>query len=339
MFLQSLHSAFPGKPYTQAEIWDILGSNGSTKALSRRGARILETVLLGDSGISTRHFALDPATLLTLDAQALNQAFEREAPVLAAAALEKCLASTGLSASDLDALILCTCTGYLCPGVSSHLAERIGMRPDAILSDLTGLGCGAAIPTLHAAKCLLAERPDAIVATVAVEICSAAYFLCDDPGVLVSACLFGDGASAAIWRGAGERGQWRAGEFRSLHVPSQREKIRFVNDGGKLRNQLDRAVPGVAADAVVTLFEKCDGTPDAIIAHCGGRDVIEAIEGRIPEHPLNETRAALRRLGNLSSPSVLVALEDRLAANSDNYLWLTAFGAGFTAYCCDMRRH
>ena len=339
MFLQSLHSAFPGKPYTQAEIWDILSSNGSTKVLSRRGARILETVLLGDSGISTRHFALNPENLLTLDAQALNQSFEREAPTLAAAALEKCLATTSLSASDLDALFLCTCTGYLCPGVSSHLAERIGMRPDAILSDLTGLGCGAAIPTLHAAKCLLAERPDAIVATVAVEICSAAYFLCDDPGVLVSACLFGDGASAAIWRGAGGPGQWRAGEFRSLHVPSQREKIRFVNDGGKLRNQLDRAVPGVAADAVVTLFEKCDGTPDAIIAHCGGRDVIEAIEGRIPEHPLNETRAALRRLGNLSSPSVLVALEDRLAANSDNHLWLTAFGAGFTAYSCDLRRH
>ena len=104
----------------------------------------------------------------------------------------------GMDVRAIDALFVCTCTGYLCPGVSSHLAEQIGIRSDAFLNDMTGLGCGAAIPTLHAASCFLAAHPDATVATVAVEICSAAFYLDNDTGVIVSACLFGDGASACV---------------------------------------------------------------------------------------------------------------------------------------------
>ena len=132
----------------------------------------------------------------------LNKAFENAAPRLAARSLRKACDSAGSEPRALDALFVCTCTGYLCPGVSSHLAEQIGIRSDAFLNDMTGLGCGAALPTMHAASCFLAAHPEATVATVAVEICSAAFYLDDDVGVIVSACLFGDGASAALWRSA-----------------------------------------------------------------------------------------------------------------------------------------
>ena len=198
----------------------------------------------------------------------------------------------------IDALFVCTCTGYLCPGVSSHLAEQTGVRPDAFLNDMTGLGCGAALPTLHAASCFLAAHPDATVATVAVEVCSAAFYLDDDAGVIVSACLFGDGASAALWRSADAGGQWKASNFRSLHRPEEREKIRFVNAGGRLKNQLHRTVPQVAAESVEVLFSLCSSKPDQVIAHAGGRDVIEAIEERLPEYSLAETREAFRKYGN-----------------------------------------
>src|SRR5690606_35807451 len=151
---------------------------------------------------------------------------------------------------------VCTCTGYLCPGVTSHVAERLGLRSDAYLADLVGLGCGAAIPTLRAAQGFLAANPGATVATVAVEICSAAFYADDDPGVLISLCLFGDGAAAAIWRGDGAPGDWQAGHFTTTHRPVEREKIRFVNAGGKLRNKLHRTVPGLAADAVAELYAK-----------------------------------------------------------------------------------
>jgi hypothetical protein len=66
---------------------------------------------------------------------------------------------TGGTADELDALFLCTCTGYLCPGVTSHVAEQAGMRPDVYLADLVGLGCGAAIPMMRAAHGYLSANP------------------------------------------------------------------------------------------------------------------------------------------------------------------------------------
>src|ERR1022692_2692943 len=90
------------------------------------------------------------------------------------------------------------------------------------------------------------SQPAAVVACVAVEVCSAAFYLDDDPGVLMSACLFGDGAAATIWRGTpGPRGL-RCDSFSTLHQPENRDRIRFEMRGGKLRNLLDAAVPKLA---------------------------------------------------------------------------------------------
>jgi alkylresorcinol/alkylpyrone synthase len=339
MYLQSLASAFPDLCLTQQDAWQVLKGASILENLGRRGSRLVETILCGNSGVETRHYAIEPSRLFAMNAEALNNAFEGEAPKLAAQALEKACDGAEVNVREIDAVLVCTCSGYLCPGVSSHLAERCGIREDAFLNDLNGFGCGAAIPTLRAAQGFLAVHPEALVATVAVEICSAAFYLNDDAGVLVSACIFGDGASAALWRGRDGGGQWKADRFQSLHKPDEREKIRFVNAGGKLKNQLHRAVPQVAAGAVGQLFENRSADPDQIISHTGGRDVIDEIERHLPQYRLTETREVLRKYGNLSSPSVLLALEERLSGvDNDRMLWLTAFGAGFAAHSCELSR-
>ncbi len=309
--------------------------------LKPRSSALLEKILTGGtSGIESRNLALDDIrSPFELCAEKLNQRFEREAPPLAGKALAASLQRAGIAPEDLDALFVSTCTGYLCPGVSSYLAEQAGLRPDIYLADLVGLGCGAAIPMLRAADGFVAANPRAIVATVAVEICSAAFFADDDPGVLISLCLFGDGAASAIWKGTGEPGTWQAGHFTTTHRPEEREKIRFINSAGKLKNQLHRSVPALAASAVKDLYalRRCD--PDQVLAHSGGRDVVEALESVLP-FKLEETREVLRNHGNMSSPSVLFALERRLAQarESDQRLWLTAFGAGFAAHACEVWR-
>jgi predicted naringenin-chalcone synthase len=339
MYLQSLASAFPETRYTQHECLDIFRASPASKLLSARAGKVVEAVLGGASGIDSRHFALPPDALFGADAGELNRAFEREAPRLADQALRRACERDEVKPAEIDALFVCTCTGYLCPGVSSHVAEQAGLRADAYLHDLSGLGCGAALPMLHAASCFLAAHPEALVATVAVEVCSAAFYLDEDIGVLISACLFGDGAAAALWRAKDRGGQWQASQFRSLHRPEEREKIRFVNANGKLRNQLHRAVPDIAADAVKELFHKRSRDPDRVVAHSGGRDVIDAIEARLAGYPLDATRETLRMRGNMSSPSVLCALEKCLEnVNGDRALWLTAFGAGFAAHACELTR-
>lgn len=341
MHLRSLATAVPPRSYSQIQCWEAFSDKGLLKSLRPRSAALMEKVLTsGAAGIERRNFALDEiGPLFARNAQQLNESFEREAPVLAGKALSKALEQAGIAAGGIDALLLCTCSGYLCPGVSSHLAEMLGLRTDVYLVDLVGLGCGAAIPMMRAAQGYLAANPDAVVATVAVEICSAAFYLDDDPGVLISLCLFGDGAAAAIWSNQPTPGGWQAGCFTTTHRPEEREKIRFVNSGGKLKNQLHRAVPGLAAQAVSDLYALRTGEPDQIIAHSGGRDVIEALEGVLPFR-LTETRGVLRDHGNMSSPAVLFALERRLAEArpDDRRLWLTAFGAGFAAHSCELWR-
>jgi len=342
MFLRSLATALPPHVFTQAESWQALSGCPALEALRPRSRSLVEKILTGEnSGIDRRHLAVDDiANIASADAGELNRRFECEAPPLGVKALKSALERAGLRPQDLDALVVCTCTGYLCPGVSSHLAEQAGLRPDAYLVDLAGLGCGAAIPAMRAAAGIIAENPHAIVATVAVEVCSAAFHADDDPGVLISLCLFGDGAATAIWTGKGGESDWRAHGFTTLHQPEHREKIRFVNVGGRLRNQLDRAVPGLAGEAVSALYQqRTAAAPDQILAHPGGRDVIDALEAVLP-FTLDETRAVLRDCGNMSSPSVLFALERRLAESraSDRSLWLTAFGAGFAAHACELTR-
>lgn len=340
MFLQSISSAFPADSYTQAECLEIAKTAPVVADLKVRSKAILMKILAGDSGIRKRHFALgDPNEMFNRSAERLNRDFEVEAPKLAGEAVAKALEEAGLKAEELDALFVCTCTGYLCPGVSSHVAEDLGMRSDVYLNDIVGLGCGAAVPMLRVAQGFLAANPCATIATVAVEICSAAFFMDDDPGVLISLCLFGDGAAAAIWSAEGKDGQYQAGEFHTLHRPEDREKIRFVNSGGKLKNKLHRSVPEVAAAAAKELYEKRSADPDQVLAHTGGRDVVDALEEVLPGFSLGETRAVLREYGNCSSPCVLFALMERMKDDGeDKRLWLTSFGAGFAAHSFEMWR-
>ncbi|MDB6080224.1 MAG: chalcone and stilbene synthase domain protein [Akkermansiaceae bacterium] len=340
MYLEALATAVPPHAFSQPDCLAALRITPSYAVLHPRSKALLSKVLgNGVAGIEKRHFCLEEiAPVVSLSAQELNETFEREAPVLAARAVSAALKKAGVQAADLDALFLCTCTGYLCPGLTSHVAEALGMNAAAYLQDLAGLGCGAAIPLLRSAQGFLATHPGAKVATVAVEVCSAAFFADNDPGVLISLCLFGDGAAAAIWSGEAAPGKWQAGHFTTVHRPEQREKIRFVNRGGKLCNQLDKTVPGLAAEAVAELYARRSADPDRVLAHSGGRDVIDALEEKLP-YPLDDTRAVLRDYGNMSSPSVLFALDRALQDDrGEKRWWLTAFGAGFAAHACELWR-
>lgn len=311
--------------------------------LNRRSQLLVQAVLRGDSGVDQRHFAIsDVPGVFSYSADQLNEAFRREAPKLATDALTKALDQAGVNAKDLDALLICTCTGYLCPGLSSYVSEQLGLRPSTLLHDLAGLGCGAAIPMLRTADALLRAHPEALIATIAVEVCSAAFYLDDDPGVLISACLFGDGAAAALWRATPGKTGLRCHTFSTHHEPAHRDKIRFEQREGKLRNLLDAAVPSLAARAVTHLLEIERNRPHArpirqIAAHPGGRDVVVALERVLPDYSFEASRRVLRSYGNMSSPSVLFVVEDSLQQSrpdGDGDWWLVSFGAGFSAHAC-----
>ncbi|KAB2673551.1 MAG: stilbene synthase, partial [Verrucomicrobia bacterium] len=200
MYLTGIGTAVPQTRYTQAQCWTALQESPQFSQLTPRSHAVLRKVLSGDNGIVTRHLAvanLEEAFVLTPDV--LNARFAEHAPALATQAAERALASARLTPADVDAILISTCTGCLCPGLTSYVSERLGLRADAQALDLVGQGCGAALPNCRTAEALLASGRARRVLSVCVEVCSAALYLDDDPGVLISACLFGDGAGAAVW--------------------------------------------------------------------------------------------------------------------------------------------
>ena len=170
--------------------------------------------------------------------------------MLAAQAAERALANAGSRAEEIDALVISTCTGYLCPGLTSYVGEQLGCRPDVLTLDLVGQGCVAALPNLAASEALLTAGRCRRVLSICVEVCSAALYFDDDPGVLISACLFGDGAGAAVLANSpdGKRPvKWKTSG--SLLEPGNRDLLRFEYKAGMLRNILAPQVPAVAARA------------------------------------------------------------------------------------------
>jgi 3,5-dihydroxyphenylacetyl-CoA synthase len=345
MFITGLGTAVPPQAFKQTEGWEAVQVSPQFSQLTARSRAILRKVLTGNNGIETRHLALDSLhDVFETDPDVLHARFARNAPLLATQAAERALKDAGATAGEMDALIVSTCTGYLCPGLTSYVSERLGLRPDALMLDLVGQGCGAALPNLRTGEALLASGRCRRVLSVCVEICSAAFYIDDDPGVLVSACLFGDGAGAAVLANEPNPGarqiKWNCS--RTALSPKDRDLLRFEQKNGMLRNILSSKVPPLAAQFADELLQAT--LADAGITrqqitnwiwHAGGRDVLLALQDRLglSAEDIRWSAAVLRQFGNVSSPCVYFVLQTALANQAPGgWWWLSSFGAGFSCH-------
>ncbi|HSH93574.1 MAG TPA: 3-oxoacyl-[acyl-carrier-protein] synthase III C-terminal domain-containing protein [Roseimicrobium sp.] len=345
MFITGLGTAVPPRRYSQLECWEGIQGSPQFGLLKPRSQSILRKVLQADNGISTRHLGVEPlSAAFDLTPDVLHARFVEQAPLLSAQAASKALQQAGLGASDIDGLIISTCTGYLCPGLTSYVSERLGLRRDVFCVDLVGQGCGAAIPNLRSAAAMIKGQGANHVLSVCVEVCSAALYLDDDAGVLISACLFADGAGAAVVSASPSPGvrKVRITDFGTVLKPALRDELRFEQRNGMLRNILRPSVPALAAAAVEeVLNDVLDGSTRtqsdirAWILHAGGRDVLIALRERLhlTEHAVRHSTAVLRDYGNVSSPCVFFVLDATLKEGAPSGLWwMSSFGAGFSCH-------
>jgi alkylresorcinol/alkylpyrone synthase len=346
MFIIGIGTATPDRHYSQDDCFKALAASELFNRLSPRSRALLEKVLSGSNGIKTRYLALDPIEeFIQFNPDALYARFSRHAPALAVAAARRALASANLNALDVDAVVISTCTGYLCPGLSSYVMEQLPLRPVIIALDLVGHGCGAALPNLQTAEALLAlDGRCRTVLSICVEVCSAAFYLDDDPGVLISACLFGDGAAAIVLRNKPQSGkrsiEWIASA--SVVDPARRDLLRFEQRNGMLRNILTPPVPQLAAQFAHEVLNRALAEQHLLqqdirtwVWHTGGRDVLNALAERmgLDEDDLHWSRMILSEYGNMSSPSVLFVLERALNNNAPaGWWWMSSFGAGFSSH-------
>lgn len=345
MYFIGLGTAVPTSRYHQHECWEALQSSAPYAQLQPRSRAILRKVLGGDNGIATRHLALAPLTdAFDLTPDTLQTRFALHAPALAVAAAQRALRDANSSAAEMDAILISTCTGYLCPGLTSYVSEQLGLRADVFALDLVGQGCGAAGPNFRAAEALLTAGRAQKVLSICVEVCSAALYLDDDPGVLISACLFGDGAGAAVLATKPlpnrRRVEWQFSASRL--VPKERDTLRFVHKNGMLRNILRPQVPQLVGTVAAQLFAEslvaADVRREQItgwIFHTGGRDVLLALGDQLhlSANDLRHSYAVLREYGNLSSPTVYFVLDRAVREPVPaGRWWLSTFGAGFSCH-------
>ena len=345
MFVNGLGTANPVNRYSKNACLKAFKHSAWYLKLDRRSHVIAEAVLTRDNGIESRSLAVESLNdVFQIDPDTLHARFLAHAPVLGSAAGKAALDKAGLGAGAIDALVISTCTGYLCPGLTSYVIEQLGLRADILAFDLVGQGCAAALPNWRLADALLASGQCEHVLSICVEVSSAAMYLDNDPGVLISACLFGDGAGAAVLSRSPvaqrRRVEWKA--YGSLTNPMERDALLFKTEHGMLRNVLTRRVPRLAADhaarVLQTVLAEADLAPADIttwIMHAGGRDVLIALQDKLAlnETDLRYSAKMLLEYGNMSSAFVYFVLQAALEDNAPaGWWWMSSFGAGFSCH-------
>lgn len=340
--------AVAAPPYTldQAEVEAFLTEHYSGK-LSRRSRKIIHRILAHPSVVHRRFAFKDPRCLINEDPDSRIARFTDWALELTKRAIVNALTEAGLTVAAVSGLVVNTCTGYICPGISTYLVEKLGLSHQIRAYDLVGSGCGGAVPNLQIGEDMLRGGGDGVVLSVSVEICSATFQMGDDLSSIISNALFADGAAAAVlWK----RPQGLALVASTSHYePKHRDDIRYIYKHGQLYNQLSLSLPQSASKAVarvVMVLLQPRGLRVEDIKHWalhpGGEKVINAVKNEmgLSETQLQVTRDVLANYGNMSSPTVWFVLRqilDQGIAPGDLCM-LVAFGAGLSAHAFLLKR-
>jgi predicted naringenin-chalcone synthase len=329
--IAAVATAVPSHRFTQAELLAMAGYVDER----RRG-------FFAASDIAGRHLYIDPARFRpdeTVDE--LNERFGRGALELGEAAARSALARAGWAPEDVDFLATTTCTGRMTPSLDAHLIARLGCRAAIQRVHVGDTGCASALVALQQAWNHLRAFPSHRALVIAVEICSAAYFLDDRLESAVAHAIFADGAGALALStdGAGPAIVEHRTLFRSEHLPA----MGFEYPGGRPRVVLSKDVRRIGAtmmgEMARALLETQGLKANDIrhwVLHSAGRRVLDragALLG-LTDAQMAHARAVLREFGNMSSATIFFVLERTLSEEASvpgDWGVLIGLGPGFAA--------
>lgn len=299
--------------------------------------------------IETRHFYLEGKPFNRHETKdELTSRYERGAKSLGAGACRNAFEEAGLKPEEIGLISVASCTGYLCPGLTSRLAKELNLNKNIQQANLLGMGCSGAMPALQRGFDFVKAYPGRKALVVAVEVCSAAYFSDDSMDTIIGNAICADGAAALV---LGNAQNWPGPEiigFASEIFPEHQDKVGFESKGGFLKIVLGPEIPklaGPAARQVVGELLKANGLQkDDIshwVVHSGGKKVVDKIgEGlEIAPEKLASTRRILKTCGNMSSPTVLFVLKEILSQKPKpgEYGVMLALGPGLTVEAALLR--
>ncbi|MRH77291.1 beta-ketoacyl-ACP synthase III [Spiribacter sp. C176] len=278
------------------------------------------------TGIESRHIAADDESCSDLALNAAQQA----------------LAASGISAEDVDLIILATSTpDQVFPSTATRLQQRLGVPAGTIAFDVSA-ACSGFIYALDIANRFIQTKGAKTALVIGAEIFSR-ILNWEDRGTCI---LFGDGAGAVVLGAADQPGIIST----QLHADGRQESLLNVPWGVSQGYEALQGVHGkvtmkgneVFKVAVRTLGQLVTDTLqtngmensdiDWLIPHQANIRIMEATAKKL-NLPMERVVSTVATHGNTSAASIPLALnvavrDGRIKRN--DVLLLEAFGAGFT---------
>jgi alkylresorcinol/alkylpyrone synthase len=236
-------------------------------------------------------------------------------------ALCRALVSAGIQPQELSALFVTSVTGIAAPSLDARLINRLGLSPNLKRIPIFGLGCVAGAAGISRAADYVRGYPDQAAALLSIELCSLTLQR-DDISMahLISAMLFGDGAAATVVVGSEvESDGPEILATKSVFYPNTERVMGWDISEKGFHIVLSPEVPdtvvrhlGEDVDAFLAEQDLCRSDIKSWVMHTGGPKVLEATATAlgITAKDLEASWECLRKVGNLSSTSVLLVLED-----------------------------
>jgi predicted naringenin-chalcone synthase len=298
-----IHTSHPGH-------W-VETSDAAARIAARTGDERRVQAIARGSRIERRATALPSEEIAALDTIGeRNAVYRRIAPQLASRAVGEVLREPPFA--PVGALVASSCTGYMVPGWDVSLVQGLGLPLDCVRLPLTQAGCSGGVLAMARAAEYVEAHPGRAAIAAAVELCSLAFHADTEPGNLVSALLFGDGAGACVIEEYRGQGLQVLGSSSTL-VPDTQDKIGFdLTDCGfypRLALDLTEVLAPATRTAVVSLLTAhCLGLEDLSFAllHPGGPRILDCLQGslRLADGAMRWSYDSLREQGNTSSAAV-----------------------------------
>ncbi len=262
---------------------------------------------------------------------------------LASRAFEDALNASKVEAADIDCLITVSCTGFMIPSLDAYLANRFGLKSTLQRLPVFQMGCAGGTAGLIYASDYLRAHPGDTVAVIAAELPSLTLQQRDTSFAnIVSTSLFADGAACVI---LGSIADLRPAicDQQMVHFRETTDVMGYRLTDTGLQIVLDKSIPDVIDENLESLIlpflarnRLAVSDVSHMIFHPGSMKILSRAEELLDPHgkDVRESRAVLRRHGNMSSVTVLFILAEILARDvaAGSHALMVAFGPGFTGH-------
>jgi 3-oxoacyl-[acyl-carrier-protein] synthase III len=271
---------------------------------------------------------------------------EQSVAMLSREASESAMARAGVTAADLDAIVLATASpDRLLPSTACDLQALIGAHNAAAFD--VAAACPGYVFALTVAEGLIASGQSEIVLVVGAEKLSTITDFQDRS----TGILFGDGAGASIVRRSSQPGRGLLATY--IKSDGRLAPLLYRPGGGSAdpisekvvcerSHYMKMAGREVFKAAVLAMAEACDEVlrraglsaddVDLLVPHQANLRIIEAT-AKHAGLPMSKVMVNVDRFGNTSSASIPLALDQAVSegrVRPGSVVLLVAFGAGFT---------